>query len=285
MKSVSINIIGYGYVGSSMGYLCEQNNIKFNVCDLEKKEGSFKYFNNIDDLVKHSESDDNCINYYIICVPTPSDNEGNCDTSIVKYLLNKLNTLIVKESYIIIKSTLVPGTCNEFHKLFPSLDIVLCPEFLREATCKDDVYNAKFALLGLSKSFEDEKTRNLLLLFKTLYCHNPNIEIYVRTYEECELFKYVLNVHLAVKVWYFNEIYEICDKMNVEYESLKELFPLDDRIGSYGTKVPGGDGKFGYGLSCLPKETRGMSKLQEGLGLPNDVLKNIIARNDYFRTK
>jgi UDPglucose 6-dehydrogenase len=107
----------------------------------------------------------------------------------------------------------------------------------------------------------------------------------LKTYEECELFKYTLNVHLAVKVWYFNEIYEICEKMGVPYENLKSMFTLDKRIGDYGTHVPGPDGKFGYGLSCLPKETRGMATLQGNLGIDNEVLQHIIQRNNYFRTK
>ena len=46
-KNMSINILGFGYVGSSHGFLCEKNKITFNVCDLEKKEGAFNYFNNI----------------------------------------------------------------------------------------------------------------------------------------------------------------------------------------------------------------------------------------------
>ena len=27
----------------------------------------------------------------------------------------------------------------------------------------------------------------------------------------------MLNVFLAVKVWYFNEIYEACQKLNIDY--------------------------------------------------------------------
>ena len=90
---------------------------------------------------------------------------------------------------------------------------------------------------------------------------------------------------MAVKVWYFNEIYEIADKLGLDYQTFKTMFPLDPRIGEYGTRVPGPDGKFGYGLSCLPKETSGMMKLQEELGIDNQVLKEIIKRNTYFRTK
>jgi UDPglucose 6-dehydrogenase len=277
----SLNIIGFGYVGSAIGYLCHKNNIKYNVCDSMTKVDDYQFYTkNISELVAFSEQE-NDINYYFIAVPTPSNSEGSCDLSIIHDVLMQLNTSITKLTYIIIKSTLVPGSCKVLNDTYNNFTIVLCPEFLREATYKDDIYNTEFVLIG----FPENSDENVLQLFKTLYNHNLSINIYMKTYEECELFKYTLNVHLAVKIWYFNEIYEMAEKLGVNYQQLKNLFSLDDRIGSYGIQVPGHDGKFGYGLSCLPKETRGMMKLQEELGIENNVLKEIIKRNDYFRTK
>ena len=281
----SINIIGYGYVGGAVGYLCEKNNITYNICDTQQKTGSFEYFtSNIEKLVKYSESE-NHINYYFIAVPTPSNDDGSCNTSIIRNILTKLNNSVTETTRVIIKSTLVPGTCKQFHEEFKNIDIILSPEFLREATYKDDMYDAEFVLVGLPPNMDMKDYSDILSLFRLLYVHNKDIDIYMKSYEECELFKYTLNVHLAVKIWYFNEIYEISEKLGVDYDKLKTMFNLDKRIGEYGTRVPGHDGKFGYGLSCLPKETRGMMKLQEELGLDNSVLKEIIKRNNYFRTK
>ena len=281
----SVNIIGYGYVGGAVGYLCEKNNIKFNVCDLEVKSGDYNYFaTDLESLVSFSENE-NEINYYFIAVPTPSQEDGSCDTSIINSILTKLNNLVNKKTRVIIKSTLVPGSCSKFSQTYKNIDIILSPEFLREATFKNDMYNAEFVLIGLPPNTQMTDYADILNLFRVLYVHNSSIDIYMKSYEECELFKYTLNVHLAVKVWYFNEIYEISEKLGVDYEKLKILFKLDNRIGEYGTKVPGSDGKFGYGLSCLPKETRGMMKLQEELGIDNNVLKEIIKRNVYFRSK
>lgn len=280
----SINIIGYGYVGSAVGHLCEQNKIKFNVCDTQEKTGEFSYFSDIKQLIQHSEKE-NEINYYFIAVPTPSDSDGSCDISIIRHVLSTLNLYITKKTRVIIKSTLVPGSCSKFYHEFKNLDIILSPEFLREATFKTDMYNAEFVLVGIPPHTQLTEYSDILHMFRELYQHNKSIDIYMKSYEECELFKYTLNVHLAVKVWYFNEIYEISEKLGVDYEKLKALFKLDKRIGEYGTRVPGHDGKFGYGLSCLPKETRGMMKLQEELGIDNNVLQEIIKRNNYFRTK
>lgn len=280
----SISIIGYGYVGGALGHLCEKNKIPYNVCDVSNKTGPFNFFKTIDLLVHFSEFE-NDINAYFIAVPTPSLENGECNTTIVEEVLTKLNEYIKNtNSFIFIKSTLVPGTCRRLKSIFPKLNIILCPEFLREATFKEDMYNAKFTLFGMDK-IEDSSVEFSKLLFKRLYSHNSDMEFIFKTYEECELFKYTLNVYLATKIIYFNEIYEVCEKMNVDYQELKTLFRLDPRIGEYGTAVPGDDNCFGFAKPCLPKESRGMYKLRERLGLSTDFIYNVIKRNLYFRNK
>lgn len=283
----SVNIIGYGFVGSAIGYLCKKSNMLFNVCDKCDKTDDYQFkSDNVASLVQYSE-EQNEVNHYFIAVPTPSNEDCTPNVSIVNDVLSELDKCVTKPSYVIIKSTLCPGTCQRFCDQYTNLNIILCPEFLRENTYQDDIYDAKFILLGVTKDkvFAHLTYDSVVCMLKDLYNHNTDIKVYIKSYEECELFKYTLNVFLAVKVWYFNEIYEVCDKMGVDYNSLKKLFILDDRLGKYGTEVPGSDGKFGYGLSCLPKETKGMMSLQEELGINNNVLKHIIYRNDVFREK
>lgn len=283
MSFTHINIIGYGFVGSSVGYLCQQNHITYHIYDSKYNYNLLENFcSSLYKLIKTSEKT-NTDNFYFIAVPTPSDNEGNCDTSIVENVLKELAETCdpEKNTYILIKSTLVPGTCQRFCEMFPSLHIIFCPEFLREVTAKDDIYNAEFVLCSFKNP---EINTKIETLFRLLYKHNQKIDIIFKSYEECEMFKYTLNVYFAVKVWYFNEIYEICEKMKIDYQSLKSLFKLDKRVGEYGTTVPGDDG-FGFSKSCLPKEIKGMMKLQENKIIPNDVLKNIIDRNLFFRSK
>jgi UDPglucose 6-dehydrogenase len=282
----SINIIGYGYVGGALGYLCEKNKVKFNVCDLNCKSGTYNYFTSeLELLIGFSESK-NDINYYFISVPTPSKDDGSCDISIITSILDKLNNLVTKKTRVIIKSTLVPGSCQNFNETYKNIDIILSPEFLREATFKDDMYNAEFVLVGLSQNTEITEYADVLNLFRCLYVHNKDIDIYMKSYEECELFKYTLNTFLATKITFFNEIHELCEKMNLDYQKLKELFSLDSRIGTYGTNVPGPGNKFyGFFLKCLPKETQGMIKLQEKLELSSEFMSCIDKRNKYFNKK
>jgi len=280
-KQQSINILGYGYVGSSMGFLCEKNNIEFNVCDIQKKEGNFNYFNNIIDLVKFSESNSE-INFYIIAVPTNSDSDGNCDTSIIKSILEQLKNNITKETYVIIKSTIVPGTSKELSEKYTNFDIIFCPEFLTQKNYLNDIYNAKFVLLGIPDKFNMTKYQKILNVMRTFYKHNTQIDIFMHSYEECELFKYTLNTYFGIKITFFNEIYDLCEKTNIDYQKLKKLFSLDSRVGEYGITVPGDHGR-GYSGVCIPKEVRGMIKLQEKLGLSSELMSCVDKRNNDFR--
>jgi UDPglucose 6-dehydrogenase len=286
-QKYSVNILGYGYVGSACGFLCEKNKIEYNVYDIQLKTGNFNYFNDISELITFNENKSN-INFYFICVPTPSDSEGRCDISIVENVIKELSLVIKNKSIIIIKSTIKPGTtrylCNKYN--VENLDIIFCPEFLREVSYKEDICSTKFILFGINENQNCIINYLKDLYNNYLYKHKYEypLEFYFKTFEECELFKYTLNTFFATKITFFNEIYELCDKMGVDYKNVKSLFKLDKRIGDYGTVVPGMDG-FGYTRSCLPKEIKALIKLQEELGLSNDLVSCIDKRNLYFRSK
>ncbi len=129
--------------------------------------------------------------------------------------------------------------------------------------------------------------RNIMndLMNNYLYKHadKDNFQIIYKESTECELFKYTLNSYLAVKVWYFNKINDIAESLNINYDSLKELFPLDSRIGKYGTVVPGDHGRC-YSGHCLVKDTKALCVLQQELKLDTSGLSSIIKDNDNMIT-
>ena len=302
-----------------MGYLCEKNKLQYSVYDVASKEevlqrnkdttgpSEFPYFSSLGSLVQNSETrivevSREVVNYYFICVPTNSTADGNCDISIVEKIIIDLSKLVTKRTVVIIKSTIKPGTSRKIRDLTSgTLDIVFCPEFLKEVTYRDDVYNTDFTIFGLSDIQNESLLDNLTDLYKNhLYKHKltsqkarglfryltrnkPEVsfEIIVKKYEEAELFKYTLNTFLSVKVWYFNEIFELCEKLNIDYQSFKTLFPLDPRIGEYGTTVPGYHGHQFAG-KCLKKDCNGMKHLQTELKIPHKILDSILKRNEYL---
>lgn len=282
-QSSFVNIIGYGYVGSAMGYLCKTSNIPFCTCDVVKKNenDALKNFDNIQELIQHSEQY-NDLNIYFISVPTPSKSSGECDTSIVELVLTEISKYQNKKTIIYIKSTVQPGTCRKLQNKYSNLTLVFCPEFLREKTHLEDMYNANFVLLGTTTGNKDV---NIETIFKQLYKHQTNLEIIYKTFEECEMFKTTINTYLAVKVWYFNKVYDTCENLGFKYDNLRELFRLEPRLGESHLDVPGHDGHFGFGGSCLPKETRSFSYIQQKFGLNNKVFQEIIQENENVRSK
>jgi UDPglucose 6-dehydrogenase len=289
-----INIVGYGYVGSAVGHLCKRNKVPYCVMDanketVEKETMKVNGFTEVEKLVANSEKHNNK-NVYFIAVPTPSSISGECNVSIVDSVICDIARVHTKETYILIKSTLKPGTCKQLQEKYgtENLSITYCPEFLKEKTFEEDMYNANFVLLGSAQSSTQSigtGTGNLMAekVMRNVYAHNKEIKVVCKSYEECELFKYTINVYLAVKVWYFNEVNVLCENYSVNYNSLKELFDLEPRLGDTHLDVPGHDGNYGFGGKCLPKETRGMHYLQKTLGIDNEVLGHILKRNDVFR--
>jgi nucleotide sugar dehydrogenase len=293
-----MNIIGYGYVGKSIGALFDRNHIMYQVNDPIPKSGSFLYYppDKISKMIEYSESalnqGDNSVNYYFICVPTPSEEPtGRCNTSIVFSVVKELIKHCKNATTIIVKSTISPGTLEKLCALNTNtnVSIIFCPEFLRESYCIEDTLNSSYSIIGLPQ--KEILNKNLALqledLYKNiLYPSTPGFKVIVRAATICELFKYTINVHLAVKVWYFNEINEVCEKMNVPYSELQSLFYLEPRLGKTHTNVPGHDGNYGFGLGCLPKETKSLTFVQKELGIPNNILHEITKRNEsYFRRK
>lgn len=299
----NINIIGVGFLGGSIVNTLLENKVEFNAYDIVdyqniKCHGKFNYFRCLSSLVVNSEVNDK-INIYFICVPTPSCENGECDTSIVKSVVEKLSELITRKSIIIIKSTVAPGTTRTLNELYSSeiLDLVFCPEFLVEKFANEDMYNAKFALFGTNGNKDLNVT--LKSLFKNVvYKHHKlnffekilsgsfffriKFKTYFGSFEEMELFKYTVNNFLAVKVWYFNKIYDICKVLNVDYQEFKTLFPLDPRISGYGTRVPGDHGR-GFHGHCLVKDQNGLINLLGKLQIDNSVLKAICNENQDMR--
>ena len=93
-----------------------------------------------------------------ICVPTPSSEDGSCNTDIVESVLVELSELNYDGS-VCIKSTIVPGTTQKFRQQFNNLNISFVPEFLREKTAVEDfLYNNNVLVIGS----DDDETISLV---------------------------------------------------------------------------------------------------------------------------
>ena len=96
--------------------------------------------------------------------------------------------------------------------------------------------------------------------------------------------KYFTNCFLATKVSFANEMYEICEALNIDYDKVTEYTVYDERIGKSHLNVPGPDGDFGYGGHCFPKDIGALISLAHNLNVSPRILTATECKNNDVRT-
>lgn len=238
--SYTVGIVGKGFVG---GAVYENFKDVFNVLVWDKDEQK----RNVDDF----EDFVNKTDIIFVCVPTPMKESGECDTSIVISVIKQIAS-IDRRKYVVIKSTVTPGTTESLSKQF-GMTIAFNPEFLTEANAYNDFRFQPLIILGA----DDQGINTVLAQLYSEFNSKVENSAYVinRTSKEAEMFKYLANCFLATKVIFANEFKILCDKVGIEYNRVAEVAALDKRLGKTHWRVPGPDGKMGYGGSCFPKDT------------------------------
>ncbi len=259
---MNIGIIGQGYVGSAV-YQKFKSFFKVYTYDLKKDLSNSTYKQLIE----------NC-KFIFVCVPTPMNLDGSCNTEIVKHLLHRLNG--DTKATIINKSTVFPGTTTKFNEEFKNLNIIFNPEFLTERNSFEDFNNQDRIILGGQRPFTTEVKQ----LYSTVF---PKAHVIKTGSKHAEMIKYFTNSFLATKVSFANEMYDLCSAIDLDYDKIVEYAKLDCRLGNSHWAVPGPDGDLGYGGHCLPKDLAAIIKLSDDLGTVNFTLKSVQKTNDKLR--
>ena len=262
-----IGIIGQGFVGNAV-YQKFKNYFDVLTYDLdESKSNSTK-----EDLLFKC-------NTIFLCLPTPMNTDGSCNVDILQKELENIELITDNQEIkktIVIKSTVSPGTTNKWNSSYESLDIVFNPEFLTEANAVEDFNNQNRIILGGPRPATTELRRMYSKVF-------PKAHIIKTDSTHAEMVKYLTNSFLATKVSFANEIYQICDKLNIDYDKVVEYATLDDRLGKSHWNVPGPDGDFGFGGHCLPKDLSALIYLAMNLHTETNVLNAVEETNDVVR--
>jgi len=114
---MKIGVVGIGIVGSAVHEGLRR-------LDHDMKAHDIKYDGS---SIKNVLETEVCF----VCVPTPSQENGECNTDIVELVVDDLSDCDYK-GIVAIKSTVTPGTINKFSKTYPNLELCFVPEFLRE---------------------------------------------------------------------------------------------------------------------------------------------------------
>ena len=84
--------------------------------------------------------------------------------------------------------------------------------------------------------------------------------------------KYYNNCFYALKVAYVNQIYDLCQKLGINYDMVKECAKQELMMGTNHFEVFH-KGYRGYGGKCLPKDVRALIRLAEDSEIDLSLLK------------
>ena len=261
---MNIGILGQGFGGTAVN------------------EGLAKFYNiETYDIAKDStckSMDELAIKSDVIfvCLPTPMKKNGECYLGILEEVINDLNTTN-KCKIIVIKSTIPPGTTEKWNKIYDNIDIIFNPEFLTEANSIEDFKNQNRIIIGGPRPSSTKVAR----LFRKAF---PKVPIIKTGSTHAEMVKYVTNCFLATKVSFANEMFKMCNELDIDYDKVIEYAKFDERLGYSHWAVPGPDSDFGFGGHCFPKDMNALIYLGDRLGVDLKTLKSALETNDKVRT-
>lgn len=250
-------IIGSGIVGQATGkgFISRGFDVKFldvNPLLVNKlnNEG-FKATSDYDDLSKEK------IDVFFVSVCTPTVNR-HIDLNYIKAAVRDLGNAVRNyEDYfvVVIRSTVPPKTTrNLFIPILEEtsgkkagIDFGVCmnPEYLREESNVADFANPRIIVFGSL----DKKSKLVLEDIYSVF----DTPMYFLTLEEAEIQKYIHNLLNACKISYFNEMRNVCEKLEINADKVFNIVAQSAEASwnpKYGIKDKGP-----FGGSCLPKDT------------------------------
>ncbi len=264
---VKIGIIGVGYVGGALREWFENHPERFRlfVYDKYKELGSPEEVNQA--------------NIIFVAVPTPFHFEENRydDSAVVETLEN-----IDDGKVVVIKSTITPGSTERFQKRHPKKIILFSPEFLRAKTAVNDFLNPERQIMGIV----DEAHRKCAEELFELLPRAPYEKVLHAT--EAEMVKFFGNTYLATRVIFANQMYDVCEKLGVNYDNVREAVSRDARIGGSHLDVLCDDyrGYGGIGLqnsACFPKDMKAFIQFADSIGVDLQLHKKADELNEKLR--
>lgn len=255
-RFTKVGIIGVGMVGGALQrYFEKKEGLELFLYDKGKNLGSPEEVNKAEIV--------------FICVPTPYLKDGKgFDLSYVEDTFNMLQG----EKVVVMKSTVMSGTTEMLQKKHPQHKLLMNPEFLTEETADQDMAYPDRQIVGYT-----EKSHTAAGDVMQLLPLAPFERILPAT--EAELVKYFGNSWFSVKVSFANQMFDLCQKLGVDYDRMVEAAAADKRIGRTHLNV-WHKGYRGYGGKCLVKDIRALIQLADSEGVDLKIHKITEAINN-----
>ncbi|TSA45459.1 UDP-glucose/GDP-mannose dehydrogenase family protein [bacterium] len=257
INNLKISIVGGGVVGRAVSAF--YSGVKI-----------YDKYRPVDSLSEVVKAD-----YIFVAVPTPY--KDGPDLTEMDDAIENLVKNLPKDSkaVVIIKSTVAPGTTDAYQKKYPDLNLVFSPEFLTERTAVEDFAKPDKQLVGYSDKTKDSAAQVLAILPPAPYQK-------ILPAKECEIVKYAINSFYAFKVIFGNQIFDLCQKLNLDYDHVRRGLATDQRIVDSHFDVLHG-GYRGFGGKCLPKDVATLAWCARKNGTPLKFIEKIIELNNNLR--
>jgi UDPglucose 6-dehydrogenase len=243
---MNITIAGYGFVGQAHKALLKD---KHNITIVDPA------------FPEYSQSIPQDTDAVIVCVSTPQNKDGSC------YMNNVYDVVAQSPDVpILIKSTISVEGWDMLQQDFAEHRLAFSPEFLRAASAVEDLQNMDLMLLGGTAC--------------TFWRDIFNVNVEVADARELILAKYARNSFLALKVAFFNQMYDLCDALDIEYSAVAHYTTMDSRITHSHSQITK---ERGFGGHCFPKDTNALVKTAQRNNVDMSILEEAIEYNNRIR--
>lgn len=211
-----------------------------------------------------------------VTVGTPMAQDGFIDLSQVRSVVTSLGEMMRNQEghkLVVVKSTVIPGTTEEFirptllhssGKSKEEFGLAVNPDFLTEGSAIEDLASPERIIIG---SLEQSSIDALKEFYSELYSGQPPIMLTTNTLN-AEIIKYASNSFLATKISFINELADFCEGAEgADVQVVSQGMGLDKRIGSEFLRAG-----LGYGGSCFSKDNRALMQAAARVGAPLSIV-------------
>lgn len=237
---MKIGIVGGGTAGRATARAWQEHCDEVRTCDMLRERATHSKF----DILSWAD-------LIFVCLPETE----------VEQFFGSLDHTDVNANFVL-KSTVPIGTTRHLAEKYGLTNLVHSPEFLTERCAVWDAQNPARNIIGIPGF--DGAARHPYpgeLLCELCEKRFPGVQTIFMSSDESEAVKLFVNAFAAAKVSLFNEFRSLADALKLDWDRIIEGVLSDGRIGNEWTKVPGPDGKRGFGGKCLPKDLEMLCRL------------------------
>jgi nucleotide sugar dehydrogenase len=287
---MKLGLIDINDVGLSFGLLCEKNgyevlvsnnnedyvfNLNQKICITNEPliqsmlfdTNRFSATTSNTDVIKNSD-------IIFIFSPTPSNIEGNYDTTKVFDIVSIFYSLssqdvVLYNKKVVVCSTTNPGEVDQIQQRLNMFNIKVAynPFFTNEGEIVKDIETHEMVLIG---GEYQELTNNLIQLHSKL--KKVLVSVYSMSSKAAELTKIGINSFLSAKISYANMLGEIITKSGIEDEVNMVLTAIGGNSGIGKKHMNYG---FGFGGPSISGDNKALKHFAESVEVNTDLISSI----------